>query len=89
MEDYLKVRIISPKGIIFQGFALSVSSTNSRGSFDILPGHTSFLTLTKNSPVFINTHEKKHLTFNFPETVIFTTRNNVRIYTDIDLRPEI
>ncbi|MBI2595356.1 hypothetical protein HYW46_01315 [Candidatus Daviesbacteria bacterium] len=85
----LKVRIVSPKGIIFQGQAVSVSSINSAGKFDILPGHTSFLTLTKNVPVTINTDQKKLMTFNLPMAVIFTAQNSVRIYTDINFKPNL
>lgn len=82
----LTVRIISPKETIFYGPALSVSSTNSLGKFDILPEHANFITITQNQPISINQPSKRPLTFNFPIAIIYTYKNAVNIYTDIPLK---
>lgn len=53
MADYLKVKVLSPNQILFQGLALSISSKNSFGNFDILPYHANFITLVQNQPITI------------------------------------
>ena len=79
----LNVRIISPQKELFNGQALSVSSTNSEGKFDILPEHANFITLVQNSQITIRTGEGKDLNYTFPLAIIYSSTNNVRIYTDL------
>jgi F0F1-type ATP synthase epsilon subunit len=84
-KNQLMVKISSPRKIIYQGIAISVSSVNSEGPFDILADHGNFVTLVQNHPVIIRTIDKKTLTFIFPLAVIYTRRNRVTIFTDIQL----
>ncbi len=79
--EVLDVRIISPQEVIYQGKALSVSSKNSAGNFDILGQHANFITLVENNPIIIRTVDQKTLTFNFPLAIVYTTNNKVSIYT--------
>lgn len=53
MATFLNVKILSPTQTIYDGPALSVSSTNSSGKFDILPYHANFITLVQKSPVIL------------------------------------
>lgn len=85
MNQTFNVRVISPKQIIYQGNALSVSSTNSAGKFDILAEHANFITLIENSPIVIRTVDKQSVVFKFPLAIIYTTRNTVNIYTQIQI----
>jgi len=41
----LTVEILSPEGPIYQGPATAVSSSNNKGKFDILPGHSRFISI--------------------------------------------
>ena len=82
----LHVRIVSPKGTVFEGQAYSVSSQNSVGKFDILPGHTNFITLIKDQSIFIVTVTNQTINLKVPLSVIYTTHNLVSIYTDIHLQ---
>lgn len=52
-QNTLKVKILSPTQTIYDGEALSVSSTNSTGKFDILPYHANFITLIQKNPVIL------------------------------------
>ena len=81
----LYVTILSPRETIFEGQALSISSKNSAGKFDILPQHANFITLIENQPITIFLPGKKSLNFEFPVAIIYTTQNSVKIYTDITL----
>lgn len=78
----LYVRVLSPKEDIFAGNAGSVSSTNSKGPFDVLPQHANFITLVQN-PILIRKTNKEVLTFNFPLAIIHVKDNKVNIYTEI------
>lgn len=85
MND-LTVKIITPNQTLFNELALSVSSINSKGKFDILPSHANFITLIQNSPIVITKQNKQKQTFNFPLAIIYVTRDKVNIYTDIPLQ---
>ena len=80
-KQILKVRILSPQKLIFQGEAISVSSTNSQGKFDILPQHANFITLIENSPITVRVKGQKALTFKFPLAIMNVSENKVDIYT--------
>lgn len=85
-EPTLRIRIVTPRELLYNGEALSVSSTNSAGNFDILPQHANFITIVKNEPIVIRLLDDKKLTFNFPVAIIFNTKSLVNIYTDISLK---
>ncbi len=91
-KPLLHVRIVSPQQLILDTQANSVSSKNLQGSFDILPQHANFITLTENSPIVIRPAtvgpasqrgEQKPLTFKFPLAIILVKENTVNIYTYI------
>lgn len=84
-QELLDVKIISPKIQYFDGPAVSVSSINSAGPFDILPEHGNFITLVKNQPIIIRQPNKQNTTFTFPLAVFYTRKNSVTIFTDIQL----
>lgn len=82
---FLNIKVISPKQVLFEGQAESLSSKNSAGNFDILPEHANFITLVENQPIKIILADKKPVSFNFPIAIIYNYQNQVRIYTDITL----
>lgn len=85
MDQFLQVKIISPKEIIFEGPAFAVSSKNVAGNFDILPEHANFVTLLQGEPIRIKKTGKEELTFNFPLAIIYARGNQVKIFTEIQL----
>lgn len=85
MDQKLTVRVISPKEILFSGEALSVSSKNSKGNFDILPYHARFISFIENQPIIINTIDNQKKTFKFPFAIISHQDNKVDIYTEIGI----
>lgn len=84
----LKVKITSPKEIIFQDDAFSVSSKNSKGVFDILPLHANFITIIENEPIVVRKANKEVQSFIFPVAIMYTRDNQVDIYTDIQIYEE-
>lgn len=57
-QNVLKVKILSPTQTIFDGEAVSVSSVNTDGKFDILPFHANFITLVQKKPIFLRVKKK-------------------------------
>lgn len=79
----LHVRIISPQQLILDTEALSVSSKNLQGPFDILAKHANFLTVVENTPITIRLKNQKPVIFSFPLAIILTNGGKVNIYTYI------
>lgn len=81
-KDEIDIRIVSPERVLWEGAAFAVSSKNSQGKFDILPHHTSFLTIVEDQPIKIINRPKKVLQeFRFPRALIYNRNNRVSIYT--------
>ena len=76
----MTVEIDSPEKQIWQGTALSVTSENSAGLFDILPMHANFITIIEKKPIKIKTAGKIE-EFNFDNAIIYVSKNKVLIYT--------
>ncbi len=82
MDQTLTVRILTPKRVLFEGAALSVSSINSDGPFDILPEHANFITIVQKQRIDIQKPDKTKLTFNFNQAVIYNVKNYISIYAE-------
>lgn len=78
----LKVRVLTPKQTLFEGTAFSVSSKNSKGKFDILPGHANFITIVQTEPVEIRRENNQKTEFKFSEAIIYAMNNEVRIFAE-------
>ena len=86
--DELHVKITSPEKEFFNGVAYSISSVNSTGKFDILPGHANFLTVIENSPIILQQKDGSKQKFSYPVAILSVTNNQINIYTNIVSRHE-
>lgn len=77
--DNIKIKITSPEEVIWEGKAEALSSKNSQGPFDILPGHANFITLIKNETIVVR-KKAKDIKFKFERSVLFNRNNEVIIY---------
>jgi len=82
MDNLLDVRILSPKTDIFVGKAVSVSSTNSAGNFDILAEHAKFVTMVENKPLTVRLAGGEKRDFNFTLAIIHVHDNKVDVFTN-------
>ena len=82
----LIVKILTPKETLFEGEAYAVSSTNSEGKFDILPEHANFITLIDKKPIEVLQMDKKKLTFNVSEAIIYCAGDKVTVYAEPHLK---
>lgn len=83
MADLLKIKILSPNEVIYQGQIRSLSSKNSFGNFDILPFHANFITLVQKEPIILRDEKNKSLKYEFPIAIVYAANNEVKVYTDI------
>ncbi|MFA7309826.1 MAG: hypothetical protein WC050_02875 [Candidatus Paceibacterota bacterium] len=79
----LLVRASSPKGLLWEGRAQSVSSLNSQGPFDLLPEHAHFISLIERQPIVIVKEGGEEETLIFQSAVIRLFDDVVNIYADI------
>ena len=79
-----QVKITTHNEIAWEGDATSVSSQNSTGPFDLLPGHANFVTLVnKNAPIVVRTKENKDQSFSYERAIVSVRDGVVTVYTDI------
>ncbi len=81
MTVTIKVRINSPDKVLWEGDAVSVSSVNTEGPFDILPLHANFITILEKRDIIVRTvsEEKK---YTFEKSVLYAHENAVFVYTN-------
>ncbi len=85
MPETLEVEIFyspSQKKRGFQGKALSVSSKNKLGKFDILPYHANFITLIFDF-LIVRTSDRKEIEFRFKRGVLEVYENKVKVFLEI------
>ena len=78
--DTILVVIMSPEAIVFKDEALSLSSTNSEGPFDVLPDHARFMTLIEKSPMIVYLKNGSQKEIPLEHAVLFFQDNKVTIY---------
>lgn len=82
-DEQFVVVIISPDQILWEGKATSLSSRNSTGEFDILPGHANFVTIVKNDDIKIRTIDGNIKTISKKNCIVSMVRNKATIYIEI------
>jgi F0F1-type ATP synthase epsilon subunit len=75
---HLTVTVKGTKSELYNGPALSVTSVNKKGKFDILPFHINFISLIKDY-VIIRKENKKEITFPLETGVLKANEDKVKI----------
>jgi F0F1-type ATP synthase epsilon subunit len=78
----LTVSVKGPKNELFTGTALSVTSINKKGKFDVLPYHTNFISLIRDY-VIIREQNKKEITLPLQTGVMRVFEDKVNILIGI------
>ncbi|HEY4502780.1 MAG TPA: hypothetical protein VJH21_03045 [Candidatus Paceibacterota bacterium] len=76
------VVINSPDKLLWEGRAQSISSENSKGTFDVLPEHANFITMIENKPIIVRTGTTDH-TFNYENAVLSVRDGKATVYAGI------
>ena len=79
----LSVSVKRPDRVEFTGIAKAVTSSNIRGTFDVLPYHSNFISLIKDK-VTIHLHDTEPITYTLQSGIIKVTGNNVTILIGIE-----
>lgn len=82
MSKTLQVKVQNPRQILFNGEALSVSSADRKGKFDILPEHANFIALIDKKPIEIVQTNKEKITFNVNTAIVLNRNNIVTVFVD-------
>lgn len=81
-DNKLYVKITTPKGLLFGGTAVSVSSYNAKGKFDLLVKHINYVTkIEKQIEVITESRELK--VFPVESGVLRSAENVVDVYLGI------
>jgi F0F1-type ATP synthase epsilon subunit len=82
-QPLLQVLVQNPESNIFKGNAVAVSSINAKGPFDILPLHTNFICMIKDS-VTIYESQKKIKKIPLEQGILKVFENTVTIFLGIE-----
>lgn len=78
----LNVLIRARDGVKYQGEALTVSSINAKGTFDVLPSHANFI-CTIEKKVWLQTPKGERQEFNVENGVLHVASDKVVVYLGI------
>ena len=78
------MRIQTPESLVWQGEALSLSTSNSSGHFDILPQHANMITIIERQPIEVVTSDGNRK-FVCEKAVLAVENNDVHIYANISV----
>lgn len=82
-RDILSVEVRNPDTVLFSGSAVSVSSKNSVGPFDVLPQHENFISLLSDKIViFKDKHQKQEIPNS--SAIIKAKQNRVTIFLGVE-----
>ena len=89
-DELIKVILSSPEGLVWEGEALSVTSENSEGIFDLFPDHTRFMTLLEKVDLVIRLPEEtdKDEVFHIEKAVLLFQDATAKIYLHKPIDPE-
>jgi len=82
---FLTVTVKSPGKTVFSGPAQAVTSTNEKGTFDILPYHTNFISLIKDM-VIIHQANQKELKIDLQTGIVKVFEDTVHILIGIETK---
>lgn len=89
--DTITTVLTSPEGVVWEGEAISVTSENNEGLFDVFPDHARFMTLLEDVDVVIRLPDaaQPEKVFHLEKAVLLFQDATAKIYlhTHIDAKP--
>ncbi len=82
-EENFHLKVVSRKGVIFEGEVISITSYNEKGVFDVLASHANFISLISKGVIIKDLQgvEKK---IDFDNALLKVFKNNVEIYIGVE-----
>ncbi len=81
-NDYLTIKVSTPEKVLFEGKALSLSSINARGDFDMMVDHINFITVIKDKLILFLEGEKQQ-EFDLDMGILRCFDDNVDVFLGI------
>jgi F0F1-type ATP synthase epsilon subunit len=85
--EVIKTTLTSPEAVVWEGDALSISSTNSDGLFDLFPDHARFMTLLENVDLTIRQPDSSDQVFPIEKAVLLFQDSTAKIYLHKHIKP--
>lgn len=79
----MAVKVYAPFKIYFDEKAKSVSATNAKGPFDILPGHHNFISLLKPCQLKVRRANKDDFSLDITKGLILVKADKVTVFLDV------
>ena len=86
--ELVQITLTSPESVIWEGEALSLTSENSEGLFDLFPDHARFMTLLENTDVVIQLPDGADEVFPLEKAVLFFEDAVAKIYLHKHIKPK-
>lgn len=83
VKPTFNLKITNPERVFFEGEAVSLSSVNNSGPFDILPNHAHFVSLLHDANLSVVDKDSKPITFKVARGLISARDNKVRVFVDL------
>ena len=81
-DDYLMVKMSTPEKVLFEGQALSLSSINAKGDFNMMVDHTNFITVIKDKLILFLDHDQQR-EFDVDMGILRCFDNNIEVFLGI------
>jgi len=85
--ELIKTTLTSPEAVVWEGEALTITSENSEGLFDLYPDHARFMTLLEDVDVVIRLPEDSEQIFHVEKAVLLFEDATAKVYLHKHINP--
>ena len=86
--EVIAVKLTSPEAVVWEGEALSLTSKNSEGIFDLYPDHARFMTLLEGVDVSLQLPNGQEEVFTIDKAVLLFQDATAKIYLHTHIEPK-
>ena len=87
-NEYINTFLTSPEALVWSGQALTVTSENSDGLFDLYPDHARFMTLLEDVDLTIRMEDEKEEVFHIEKAVLLFQDATAKVYLHKHIDPK-
>jgi F0F1-type ATP synthase epsilon subunit len=86
-SEHVKVILTSPESVVWEGEAMSVTSENSEGLFDLFPDHARFMTLLQEVDFVVHLPDGNDQVFPIEKAVLLFQDAMAKVYLHTHIEP--
>ena len=87
-NEYINTFLNSPEGTVWEGQAVTVTSENSEGLFDLYPDHARFMTLLEDVDLVIRLEDGDEELFHIEKAVLLFQDATANVYLHKHIKPK-